>query len=100
MSSSFFHSVFFLSWFGSTGFSVAPLRIALSRSSRGLVGEAFSFEEIVGLDFERVRFEDGLPFCIGDKSADGGAGVGEGVSGVESGFSGVSGVESGSSEVS
>ena len=100
MSSSFFHSVFFLSWFGSTGFSLAPLRIALSRSSRGLVGEAFSFEEIVGLDFERVRFEDGLPFCIDGESADGGAEVGGGVSGVEPGFSGVSGVESGSSEVS
>ena len=90
MSSSFFHSVFFLSWFGSTGFSLAPLRIALSRSSRGLVGEAFSFDKIVGLDFERVRFEDG-PSCVGDKSADGGAGVGGGgISGVEPGFSGVS----------
>ena len=69
MSSSFFHSVYFLSWSGSTGFSLAPLRIALSRSSRGLVGEAFSFEEIVGLDFEKVRFEDGFPFCIGDESS-------------------------------
>ena len=91
MSSSFFHSVFFLlSWSGSTGLSVVPLRIALSRSSRGLVGEAFSFEEIVGLDFERVRFEDGLPFCIDGESADGGTGVRGGVSGVEPGFSGVS----------
>ena len=100
MSSSFFHSVFFFSWFSSTGFSLAPLRIALSRSSRGLVGEAFSFEEIVGLDFERVRFEDGFPSCIGDESSDGGAGVEGGISGVEPGFSGVSGVEPGFSGVS
>ena len=74
MFSSFFHSVFFLSWFGSTRFRFAPFRIALSRSSRGLI----SFEEIVALDFERVRFEDGVPSCIGDESADGGAGVGGG----------------------
>ena len=100
MSSSFFHSVFFLSWFGSTGFSLAPLRIALSRSSRGLVGEVFSFEEIVGLDSERIGFEDGFPSCFDDESADGGAGVGGGVSGVEPPFSGVSWVESGSTEVS